>query len=225
MYKVCIFDLDGTLADTLDSLLFSVNETLKEMGLPEITRDQCRAFVGNGSRVLMGKALAAGGETKYSRLEEAMERYERIFDRNCTYHVIPYKGINKLLLELKNQKIKTAVLSNKPDAQAVKVVQHVFGKGMFDWIQGQKEGIPRKPDPFAALAISRRLGATEEETLYIGDSEVDVETGNAAHMSTVAVTWGFRGLQSLREAGAKRIVHSPDEIIKLIEEKEAKEYE
>ena len=115
MYKSCIFDLDGTLTDTLDSLTFSVNLTMKEMGLPEITRDQCRMFVGNGSRVLLEKALRAASEEALERLEEAMEIYGRVFNENCMYHVAPYEGIVQLLGTLKEQGIRRAVLSNKPD--------------------------------------------------------------------------------------------------------------
>ena len=106
MYKSCIFDLDGTLTDTLDSLTFSVNLTMKEMGLPEITRDQCRMFVGNGSRVLLEKALRAASEEALERLEEAMEIYGRVFNENCMYHVAPYEGIVQLLGTLKEQGIR-----------------------------------------------------------------------------------------------------------------------
>lgn len=225
MYKACIFDLDGTLADTLESLLFSVNETLKEMGLPYITKDQCRRFVGNGAKVLMEKAIESGGGSAKGRIEEGMERYRRIFDANCTYHVIPYEGIKTLLNTLKSRNIKLAVLSNKPDVQTGKVVEELFGKGMFDWIQGQKEGVPRKPDPSAALAIAESLGAAAEETVYIGDSEVDIATGRAAHMLTVGVAWGFRGAAELEKIGAGCIVSLPDEIVQLIEKKEEKGYE
>ena len=152
----------------MESLLFSVNETLKEMGLPYITKDQCRRFVGNGAKVLMEKAIESGGGSAKGRIEEGMERYRRIFDANCTYHVIPYEGIKTLLNTLKSRNIKLAVLSNKPDVQAGKVVEELFGKGMFDWIQGQKEGVPRKPDPSAALAIAESLGAAAEDGLYRG---------------------------------------------------------
>lgn len=219
MYKICIFDLDGTLTDTLDSLTFSVNETLKEMGLAPITREQCRMFVGNGSRVLMEKALNAGGAESSDRLDEAMEIYGRIFDANCTYHVIPYDGIPELLEEMRARGISLAVLSNKPDRQAVHVVEEIFGKDTFQWIQGQKEGIPRKPDPYAALQIAGKLGARPEESLYVGDSEVDIATGMAAEMKTIGVSWGFRGRDSLAGAGAGLIVDTPEEILNLITKK------
>ncbi len=218
MYKACIFDLDGTLTDTLDSLTYSVNETLKEMGLSAITREECRIFVGNGSRVLMEKALRAGGDADLGRLDEAMERYGRIFDKNCTYHVIPYEGVTQLLSNLKAQGIRLAVLSNKPDRQAVHVVEETFGADVFQRVQGQKEGVPRKPDPSGALQIAEMLGVSPQETLYIGDSEVDIETGTAAEMKTIGVSWGFRGRTGLESAGAEVIVDSPEEIMNWISE-------
>lgn len=218
MYKACIFDLDGTLTDTLDSLTFSVNETLKEMGLSSISAAQCRQFVGNGARVLMEKALRTNGDEQLERIEEAMAVYGRIFDANCTYHVVPYQGITQMLEEMNEKGLKLAVLSNKPHAQAVHVVETIFGKETFEWIQGQRDGIPRKPDPTAALRIAEQLGAEAFETVYIGDSEVDIATGMAAHMKTIGVTWGFRGRAVLEQSGAGCIVDSPDEIMKLIQE-------
>lgn len=226
MYKACIFDLDGTLTDTLDSLVFSVNETLKEMHLREITREQCRMFVGNGSRVLLEKALKAGGDENAGRLEEAIQRYGRIFQANCTYHVIPYEGIFKLLEDMKSAGIRLAVLSNKPDREAVNVVESIFGKDLFQWVQGQREDVPRKPDPAAALMIAEKLGCGPSETLYIGDSEVDIATGSAASMKTIGVSWGFRGKEALLEAGAMQVADSPQEIMELIiREREVESHE
>ena len=180
MYKACIFDLDGTLTNTLDSLVRSVNLTLCEMGLPEITRDQCRQFVGNGARVE------------------------------------PYAKIRELLEGLTEHQIERAVLSNKPHAQTVQVVQDVFGKELFSYVQGQCEGYPKKPDPTMVFAIARKLGRKIEECVYIGDSEVDIRTGSAAGMRTIGVTWGFRSKEELLEAGAVETVDDPLEILELI---------
>lgn len=218
MYRLCIFDLDGTLTDTLDSLTFSVNETLKEMRLPPLTADKCRQFVGNGARVLMEKSLLEAGEADLGRLDEAMRIYGRIFDANCTYHVIPYQGIPELLAALRQKGVNLAVLSNKPHRQAVHVVEAIFGRNVFRHIQGQKENIPRKPDPKAALQIAEELGVPPEDTVYIGDSEVDIATGTNAHMKTIGVTWGFRGRAVLLEAGAGQVADSPEEILKLFRE-------
>ena len=215
MYRLCIFDLDGTLTDTLESLTFSVNETLKEMGLLPVTADQCRQFVGNGARVLMERSLLAAGEADTGRIDEAMRIYGRIFDANCTYHVVPYEGIMELLSLLGQKGMKLAVLSNKPHRQTVHVVEEIFGKQTFAWISGQKEGIARKPDPQAALLIAKELGVKPCECVYVGDSEV---TGKAACMRTIGVVWGFRTRGVLLEAGAEAIAGSPEEIMELIKE-------
>ncbi len=218
MYRLCIFDLDGTLADTLDSLVFSVNETLKEMGLSSIQAERCRQFVGNGARVLIEKSLLEAGEPTLRRADEAMEVYGRIFHENCTYHVVPYEGVAELLQSLRQEGYQLAVLSNKPHKQTVRVVEAVFGKGLFHQIQGQRDDIPRKPNPEAALRIAKELGAAPEETVYIGDSEVDIATGTNAHMMTIGVEWGFRSRAILQEAGAAYIAETPEEIMKLIRE-------
>lgn len=216
MIKGCIFDLDGTLTDTLDSLVFSVCETLKEMKLPAITKEQCRAFVGNGARKLLEDSLEASGDAGHTRIEEAMEIYKRIFDQNCMYCVKPYEGIMELLGELKNKGIQTAVLSNKPHRQTVKVVDEVIGKTYIDWAQGQKEQIARKPDPEGVYTILDRFGITKEECLYVGDSEVDIQTGTNAGLTTVGVTWGFRSKEQLIAAGAVNLIDQAEGLLKFL---------
>lgn len=168
MYRACIFDLDGTLTDSLESLTYSVNETMKELKLPEITSEQCREFVGNGAKVLIEKTLKALGDEGLTRFDEAFAAYQRIFDKCCTYRVKPYPGIPEMLRTMKERGMKLGVLSNKPDRQAVHVVEEIFGKEVFDHIQGQKEGIPRKPDPTALLAIAGEFGASVRSAVYRG---------------------------------------------------------
>lgn len=214
--RACIFDLDGTLGDTRASLVRSVGLTLKEMGLPGITKEQCISFVGNGARCLMEKALKAAGEGSGKRLEEGMEVYGRIFEQNCTYQVVPYDGIEGILKELKSRGIKLAVLSNKPHRQTIKVVQAMYGKGLFEHIQGQKEGIPRKPDPAGIVYALEKLGADREECLYVGDSEVDVATGRNAGLKTIGVSWGFRTKEELKAAGAEYIIDKAEELITYV---------
>ena len=211
MIKACIFDLDGTLTNTLDSLEYSVNETMKEIGMPQITKEQCRQFVGDGAKVLLERTLKAGGDTQLCHLEEAVEAYARIFDANCMYKVAPYEGIPQMLQQLKESGIKLAVLSNKPDRQAVHVVEEVFGKELFDHVQGQKDGVPKKPDPTAALTIASSFGVLP-----------DLATGHAARMQTILVSWGFRGREALLEDGAECIVDSAEEIRKIVKKQEEK---
>lgn len=214
--KACIFDLDGTLTDTLESLTYSVNKTLKEMALSPITAKECESFVGNGARVLMECSLRAAGEQNLDRIEEAMERYGRIFDANCTYHVTPYEGVTEMLGNLKKRGIRLGVLSNKPHQQTVKVVREIFGEGVFDYAQGQQEQIPRKPDPAGVYQLLKEMQVTARECLYVGDSEVDIRTGRNAGVKTIGVTWGFRTREVLKAAGAGTIIDRPEELLQSV---------
>ena len=214
--KACIFDLDGTLTNTLESMTYSVNLTLEEMGLSKITKDQCRLFVGNGARVLIEKSLKAAGDTDASRIEEGMEIYGRIFDRNCTYHVTPYEGIPEMLKALKDKGIQLAVLSNKPDRQTVKVVKAIFGEELFDYAQGQKEGIRRKPEPDGVWYLMEQMHVSKEECLYIGDSEVDAATGRNAGLKTKGELWGFRDRKTLETAEGDDLIERPDELVQFV---------
>lgn len=214
--RACIFDLDGTLTNTLESMTYSVNLTLEEMGLPGITKEQCRMFVGNGARVLMEKSLKASGDADASRIEEGMKIYGRIFDQNCTYHVTPYEGIPEMLKALKDKEIHLAVLSNKPDRQTVKVVREIFGEAMFDYAQGQKEGIRRKPEPDGVWYLMEQMHVSKEECLYIGDSEVDAATGKNAGLKTIGVLWGFRDRETLETAGADHLIERPEELLQFV---------
>ena len=216
MIKACIFDLDGTIGNTLDSMVYSVNLTLKEMNLSEISKEQCREFVGNGARVLMEKALDASGNPGATRIEEGMQIYGRIFDENCTYHVTPYEGIPEMLKALKDKGIQLAVLSNKPDRQTVKVVKAIFGEELFDYAQGQKEGIRRKPEPDGVWYLMEQMHVSKEECLYIGDSEVDAATGRNAGLKTIGVLWGFRDRKTLETAEVDDLIDRPDELLQFV---------
>ena len=214
--KACIFDLDGTLTNTLESMTYSVNLTLKEMGLSQITKDQCRMFVGNGARVLIEESLKVSGDPKASRIEEGMKIYGRIFDQNCTYHVTPYEGIPEMLKALKDRGLHLAVLSNKPDRQTVKVVKEIFGDNIFDYAQGQKDGIRRKPAPDGVWYLMEQMQVSKEECLYIGDSEVDAATGKNAGLKTIGVLWGFRDRKTLETAGADHLIERPEELLQFV---------
>lgn len=213
MYKACIFDLDGTLTNTLDSLEYSTNKTLEELGQKTITKDQCRSFVGDGARCLIERALRATGDTELKKIEEGMEVYGRIFAENCMYHVRPYEGVVSMLDSLKKKGIKIAVFSNKPHRQAVDVVESTFGKGYFDHIQGQSDEFPKKPDPKGLYFILDLLNVSVEEGIYIGDSDVDMKTGKAAGMFTVGAEWGFRTKELLEETGADATIAHAKELL------------
>lgn len=216
MYKACIFDLDGTLTNTLESLTYSVNTTLKELGLSSITREQCRAFVGDGPRPLLEQSLRAVGDHDLLHIEKAVEIYGRIFKESCTYKVEPYEGIVELLEALKKKGLRLAVLSNKPHMQTNKIVAQFFKEGTFDLAEGLKPDVPKKPDPTGAWIISESLGVKKEECVYIGDSDTDMMTGNNAGMLPVGVTWGFRSREVLKEHGAKYLIDHPEELLTII---------
>ncbi len=217
MKNTYIFDLDGTLIDTLESLYVSVNATLEELGFGTITREQCRAFVGSGARMLMARALqSVTEECNEEQIDLSMGVYSRIFAENCTYQVKPYDGIEALLSSLKERGNKIAVLSNKPHEQTVQVVEEYFGSNYFDCIQGQCDQIPRKPDPESIRYVMNQLGVTEEQCVYIGDSEVDMITGEEAGVTTIGVSWGFRDRSVLENRKTAAIIDQPEEFWECI---------
>lgn len=218
MIKVCIFDLDGTLADTVESLAYCGNRALEAMGLSAFPTERYRYFAGDGSAELVRRCLRENGDLQCQRFDELSSLYGTYFAKDCMYHVKPFSGITESLEWLKAHDIKISVFSNKPHAQAIDVVESLFGKGYFDYIQGQQEGIPRKPAPNGAIKIAEHFQVSCEECLYIGDTNTDMQTGNAAGMHTVGVLWGFRDRAELEENHAKVIVSSPSEITTLLEE-------
>lgn len=151
--KACIFDLDGTLTDTLDSLEYSVNETMKQIHMPQITKEQCRDFVGNGAKVLIEKALKAGGDEALDRLDEADGSLWQSVRGDCTYKVVPYKGIERMLETLKKQGIRLAVLSNKPDRQVGHVIKEILEKGFLTGSRGRKRAFRENRIPVRHLTL------------------------------------------------------------------------
>lgn len=219
MMKACIFDLDGTLTDSVKSLAYSANLTLKDLGYEPQPEECFKLFAGDGRKVLLERALKAAGDEQLVHIEEAITLYDGYFRKNSMYQVKPYSGILETIQELKQKGIHLSVLSNKPHEEAVKVVETVFGKEMFEIIRGQQEGIERKPSPVGALMIAEQLNVKPEECLYIGDTNTDMQTGNSAGMNTVGVTWGFRERKELEENHAKYIIDLPQELVALSENK------
>jgi phosphoglycolate phosphatase len=172
--------------------------------------------VGHGARRLIEDSMKAAGDENAVRIEEGMEAYGRIFKENCTYKVAPYEGIEKMLEELKSLGVRLAVLSNKPHLQTKDVVKTFFKEGTFVCVQGQQAHIPRKPDPTGIYQVLEVLGVAKEECIYIGDSDVDMDTGKAAGVATIGVTWGFRTKEVLEAHQATYIVEKPEEIISIV---------
>ena len=211
--------MDGTLADTVDSMAYSANLALRELGFPEQPAERFKSFAGDGAKELVKRCLRASGDESCSRFEDMQRLYRMYFSKYCMYHVRPYEGILHLLEVMKQKGLKIAVLSNKPHAQAVDVVESIFGKGYFDYVQGQTETVPRKPNPTGALRIAEYFGVKASECLYMGDTNTDMQTGKAAGMFTTGVLWGFRTRAELEENHADLIVGHPSEIEALLTEK------
>lgn len=212
MYRCCIFDLDGTLLNTINSLMYSVNQTLAHFGYPEVDRDHIKKFVGDGYQMLVERALKYSGDAELSHYEEGLQVYREKFGRYSLYEVKPYDGIGELLQGLKERDIKLAVLSNKPHAKTVENIETVFGRGYFDYIAGERPEIPKKPDPAGVIRILDALRLKAEECLYFGDTDTDMKTGLGAGLTTVGVTWGFRGREELESYHPQYVIDRPGEV-------------
>lgn len=211
MIKACIFDMDGTTVNTLDSIAYYANSALKKFNLPPIATERYKILVGNGAHILTQRMIAeVGGDAALQPLLESY--YNKTYDDGFLYLAKPYDGVCELLGALKEQKIKTAILSNKPHPTTVKIADSLFGSKLIDLCFGGRDGVPLKPDPSAAFEITRKLGVDPGECLYIGDTATDMETGKNGGMFTIGVLWGFRTREELERAGADAIVSSPAEI-------------
>lgn len=212
MYQACIFDFDGTLCDSVESIAVCANHALRDLGLNEASLADYKLMVGDGVDMLVRRLLGRCSAESEELFHSLKEKYMEYFREGCRYHVTPYPGILELLEELKEAGARLGVISNKPHANTVDVIHQVFGEGVFDWVQGQTEEIPRKPDPAGALYTAEKLCVSPGECLYIGDTGTDMKTGTAAGMYTVGVLWGFRDRKELEETGAMEIVGEPSEI-------------
>lgn len=213
-YLGAIFDLDGTLLDTLDDLADCMNAVLRDFGMPAHPADPYRYFVGDGMENLARRAAPVGtGDATIKKMAAAMgEKYAAGWAAKTK----PYAGIPELLEELGKRGLKLGVLSNKPDAFTQVMVRHYFGEGCFQAVFGAREHVARKPDPAGALEIAHGFELVPAEILYLGDTNTDMRTGRAAGMRTIGVTWGFRPVEELEGAGAQAIVDRPAEVLGLL---------
>lgn len=202
-HSLAIFDLDGTILYTLVDLKNSMNFTLKKFGFPERTLDEVRRFVGNGIRNLIIRAAPKGTDEK--TIDEMFEVFNEHYAVYCNDNTKSYDGIDELLKKLKEQKVKTAVVSNKADYAVQTLVKKYFD-GLFDYAVGEKQGVRKKPCPDSVNEVLRVLDTPKEAAVYIGDSEVDVATAKNAQMDCIAVDWGFRDREVLINSGATLIV-------------------
>jgi phosphoglycolate phosphatase len=214
--RAILFDLDGTLLDTLEDLAHAGNRTLEHFGFPTHAVKRYRYLIGEGVEVLFLKALPPKHRGR-DVVARCVERFREIYAQTWNVHTKPYEGIPELLDALAARRLKTAVLSNKPDEFTKRCVDEYFGQGRFQAVLGQREGVVRKPDPAGALEIAQRLGVPPECFVYLGDTAVDMQTARSAGMVPVGALWGFRPLEELREGGARAVVRQPMELIGVLD--------
>lgn len=208
-YKAAIFDLDGTLIDSLRDIAESMNRSLETMGHPIHDVDAYRYFVGDGIHQLALRALPESHRND-EQVEQFLTGYQDDYFENWNIHTRPYHGIIELLERLTDAGIPMSVLSNKPDGVTKECTEHFFPKMNFMVVAGQKDSVPRKPDPTAALSIAEAMNVEPEACAFIGDTATDMKTAVASGMFPAAVTWGFRQEDELIEHGARLIAHKPE---------------
>jgi phosphoglycolate phosphatase len=214
MIKACIFDLDGTLADTLESMAYVANSILEGFHLKTLPVENFKYYCGEGANMLMRRCLADAGDPELTRFEEGARIYRAMFAEDPMYHVQHYPGMPETLKQLKDEGLRLAVCSNKPHPAAVKVIETMFPE-VFELVVGQSDEIRRKPAPDGPLYIAKKFGVKPEECMYIGDTRTDMLTGKAAGMYTVGALWGFRTLEELQEGGADVIAEKPQDLTEL----------
>jgi len=209
-YKVAVFDLDGTLLNTLEDLKNSLNHALRQSGYPERTLKEVRHFVGNGIRKLIERGAPPGTtDAALETLHQAFTAHYLAHSTDCTS---PYPDVTELLKNLRDAGVKIAVVTNKQEAAVGPLLEHYFS-GLIDAFAGDLPSRRKKPAPDGVLAVLHALGATQDEAAYIGDSEVDLATARAAKLNEIIVSWGFRERNFLRSCGAKTIIDAPHEIL------------
>ncbi|MGA2378354.1 MAG: HAD family hydrolase [Spirochaetia bacterium] len=217
IYKAVLFDLDGTLLDTLDDLGDSMNAVLASQGYATHPIRSYTTFVGDGVRNLVRRSLPAGSGKNDELVNELVPLMRREYSRRWNAKTRPYDGIPALLDGLSARGLRMAVLSNKPHPATLEVVAHFFPRWKFDSTLGARPDVPIKPDAGAALEVSRQLGVPPEAFLYLGDTNTDMKTAVAAGMFPVGVLWGFRTAEELVSSGAKVLVSDPRDVLSLLD--------
>lgn len=213
MYKAVIFDLDGTLLNTLEDLKDSVNHVLKEYDYPTRTLEEVRNFVGNGIHKLIERAVPQ--ETDLETVEKIFEDFREYYGEHCRIKTTPYEGIKKVLGQLKEMGFKMAVVSNKNHEAVQELIPYYFGD-LLPVAIGQKEGIATKPAPDSVYEAMRILQVEKKDCVYVGDSDVDRATASNAGIDCISVTWGFRSEEMLRELKPEYLISKPEEIVAIV---------
>ena len=214
MKKAVIFDLDGTLLNTIDDLGDSVNYVLKKHNYPTFSIEEYKYKVGNGMRKLIERSLPENKRNDET-IEQILAEFMAYYSEHKMDKTAPYDNIEQLLKTLKQKGVKTAVVTNKAHISAKPLMDEVF-PDLFDAVIGQKEGVPTKPDPTSVFAVMKELGVSADECLYLGDSGVDMQTAKNAGIFGIGVLWGFRKADELIENGAKKLIGKPQELLELL---------
>lgn len=212
-----IFDLDGTLADTMDDLKTAMNSTLSILGYEPRTKFELLNFINNGSREFVRRSLPTAVQTEEFIIESALQIYGYEYEKCFCDKTRAYTGIYETLQALKNEKFKLGVLSNKPDKFVKTIVAKLFGLDTFDFVMGQSN-LPHKPDPASANYVAKMIGVKPSKCIFVGDSDIDMKTANNAGMRSIGVSWGYRNADLLTETGANYIADTPGEIIEHAKE-------
>lgn len=216
MEKTCIFDLDGTLVDSLQDLAETTNEVLQNFGFPIHPIEKYQTLVGNGITNLLKRALPEEERDNTALLEKVLNDFNILYKEYYLINTRPYEGIINLIHTLSDRGVKLAVLSNKPTEYVIKIIEYYFKPKTFKVIYGKEPDYPAKPNPELALKIANELGVSAASIYYIGDSDVDMQLALNAKMIPVGVTWGFRSRQELIDNGAKYICDYPEEILNIV---------
>jgi len=214
-WKAACFDLDGTLLNTLEDLGNSLNRVLTKHGFPTHPLDAYRYFVGDGALMLIERSLPEQNRDP-GTISACLQAFLEDYSQNWNLNTHPYSGVPEMLDALAERGLKMAVLSNKPDDATRQCVAELLGNWRFDVVLGQRDGIPRKPDPAGALEVAKRLSIPPRDFLYLGDTSVDMQTAIAAGMFAVGVLWGFRTEDELRRNGAQVLIERPRDLLDLL---------
>lgn len=213
MKHAVIFDLDGTLLNTLGDLRAATNHALEVRGLLPHSMEEIRQFIGNGIRLLICRAMPEG--TPEAEIDAALDDFKAYYAAHIHDRTVPYDGIPQLLTALRKRGIKVAVLSNKIDSASQQLIEYFFPEKT-DVVFGEHVGVPRKPDPTSCRMVMQQLGVQPEQVLYVGDSGTDMQTAKNAGLYAVGVTWGFRSKEVLLKYGADVLVHRPEQILQIL---------
>ena len=212
-YQAVLFDMDGTVLDTLDDLCDSISHSLAEFSLPQVSREHVRQCLGNGAAFLVSHSIPAGSSPELEA--DVLAFYKPWYDAHCLIKTAPYEGILPMMQSLKEQGLRLAIISNKPD-RAVQELSDAFFPGLLELSVGESPSVRRKPAPDTVLTAASQIGLSVDQCVYVGDSEVDLQTARNAGMDCISVTWGFRDEAQLIEAGASVLVRTPEELESLL---------